>query len=104
MNSVCDTQKQQVKRILSTFIHQVSPFTEGLPQAVIHNDINDYNLLLSSHDENSDIQGVIDFGDMVKSYQINELAIACTYALLDTNNPISVIKTYHFSLSSTKKA
>ncbi|MBU2971705.1 aminotransferase class III-fold pyridoxal phosphate-dependent enzyme [Pseudoalteromonas sp. C2R02] len=99
----CDTQKQQVKRILSTFVHQVSPFTEKLPQAVIHNDINDYNLLLSSHDENSDIQGVIDFGDMVKSYQINELAIACTYALLDTNNPISVIKTIALAYHQQRK-
>ncbi|PAJ75102.1 class III aminotransferase [Pseudoalteromonas sp. NBT06-2] len=89
----CEIQKQQVKRILSTFIHQFSPFTEKLPLAVIHNDINDYNLLLSNNDDNAHIQGVIDFGDMVKSYQINELAIACAYALLDTKKPLSVIKT-----------
>ena len=85
-------QQQQVQQILEMFKEQVVPFTDDLPQAVIHNDVNDNNLLLSSDKADAEIVGVIDFGDVVKSYQVNELAIACAYAILDCEAPLAVIK------------
>ncbi len=86
-------KKQQIHQIRDLFNHQVQPFVEQLPQAVIHNDVNDYNLLLSSDDASARICGLIDFGDMVKTYQICELAIASTYAMLDSDDPLSILKT-----------
>ncbi|MCL1049661.1 aminotransferase class III-fold pyridoxal phosphate-dependent enzyme [Shewanella abyssi] len=87
------SRRKQVLTILSLFEQQVSPFKAELPQGVIHNDVNDYNLLLSSADEDAEVVGLIDFGDMVHSYQINELAIACAYAILATDTPLEIIKT-----------
>ncbi|WP_223292982.1 MULTISPECIES: aminotransferase class III-fold pyridoxal phosphate-dependent enzyme [Shewanella] len=86
------SQRQQVLSILSGFIHQVTPFIDELPQGVIHNDVNDYNLLLSSGERDAAVIGLIDFGDMVHSYQINELAIACAYAILGAESPLAIIK------------
>ena len=78
---ICDqSQREQVLKILSGFEQQVIPFMAELPQGVIHNDVNDYNLLLSSASPDAEVIGLIDFGDMVHSHQINELAIACAYA------------------------
>ncbi|MGB0835639.1 MAG: aminotransferase class III-fold pyridoxal phosphate-dependent enzyme [Psychrobium sp.] len=88
-----DTQRAQIETIRDMLAQQLTPFDEKLPQAVIHNDINDYNLLLDSAEKSANISGLIDFGDMVHSYRVNELAIAITYAMLDTEDPLSVIKT-----------
>ncbi|MGI9278732.1 MAG: aminotransferase class III-fold pyridoxal phosphate-dependent enzyme [Endozoicomonas sp.] len=86
-------QSRQVLTIMSLFREQVLPFADNLPEQIIHNDVNDHNLLLSSYEKEACLQGVIDFGDMVKSWRINELAIAASYALLDQPRPLDVIKT-----------
>ena len=57
-----------------------------LPRQVIHNDLNSENLLV----RDGAIVGVIDFSDVVESVRIAELAIACAYAMLDQNDPVSV--------------
>ncbi|MFN5985340.1 MAG: hypothetical protein ACK42B_00500, partial [Chitinophagaceae bacterium] len=55
----------------------------------------DYNVLV----KDDEIVGLIDFGDMVYSATINNLAVACTYAILHNNDPLavatSVVKGYH---------
>ena len=53
-----------------------------LRQAVIHQDANEDNLLVSA-DGGQEIVGLLDFGDMVFGRQINELAVAMAYALMD---------------------
>ena len=58
------------------------PVLSQLPQGVIHNDANDYNLLIDNKNAPNRIAGIIDFGDMVHSHVINELAITCAYALM----------------------
>lgn len=90
---ICDqSQREQVLKILSGFEQQVIPFMAELPQGVIHNDVNDYNLLLSSASPDAEVIGLIDFGDMVHSHQINELAIACAYAILGVDSPLAIIE------------
>ena len=59
----------------------------SLPRQVIHNDLNSENLLV----RDDAIVGVIDFGDVVESVRIAELAIACAYAMLDQDDPIAVV-------------
>ncbi|CAM3290978.1 aminotransferase class III-fold pyridoxal phosphate-dependent enzyme [Shewanella violacea] len=86
------SQRQQVLKILSGFEQQVIPFMDELPQGVIHNDVNDYNLLLTSASLDAEVIGLIDFGDMVHSHQINELAIACAYAILGSDSPLTIIQ------------
>ena len=52
-----------------------------LERSVIHGDVNDYNVLVDP--ETMTVTGLIDFGDMVYSCTIGELAIAIAYVILD---------------------
>lgn len=73
----------------------VTPLSETLRKQIIHNDANEWNILV----ENDQISGIIDFGDVAYSYLINELAVAITYACYDKEDPITwafyIVKSYH---------
>ena len=65
-----------------------------LRRAVVHNDPNDYNVLVSERA----VTGILDFGDIVHSYAIADLAIAVAYAVLDKPDPleaaVSIVRGY----------
>jgi len=67
------------------------PATE-LRRSVIHADANDYNVLVDA--ESMTVSGLIDFGDMVYSYTIGDLAIAIAYVVLGEGDPRDVIAGY----------
>jgi len=75
---------------LDRFAARVAPRIGELRTSVIHNDANDYNLLV---DEDTGgrprLCGLIDFGDMVHSITVAEPAIACAYAMLDVEDPVT---------------
>ena len=77
-----DTQRPLVEKYLRLYQTQTMPLISQLPQSIIHNDANDYNLLIDDVNNPQKISGLIDFGDMVYSQTVNELAIACAYALM----------------------
>ncbi len=63
-----------------------------LPASVIHNDANDYNLLVDHDaDRGMALLGLIDFGDLVYATTINDLAICAAYAMLSKSDPISAL-------------
>ncbi|MBT8288741.1 MAG: aminotransferase class III-fold pyridoxal phosphate-dependent enzyme [Flavobacteriaceae bacterium] len=61
----------------------------NLRKSVIHNDANDNNIIISEDTANPKVMGLIDFGDAINTQIINELAIACTYAIMNTNDPLA---------------
>ncbi|NND01544.1 MAG: aminotransferase class III-fold pyridoxal phosphate-dependent enzyme [Acidimicrobiia bacterium] len=63
-----------------------APLLQKLPKQVIHGDINDLNVLV----DDGEIAGLIDFGDTRHSWRIGELAIAATYIMLGTDDPIAI--------------
>jgi 4-aminobutyrate aminotransferase-like enzyme/Ser/Thr protein kinase RdoA (MazF antagonist) len=93
-----------------------------LRRAVVHNDPNDYNVLVSVPPEGGshgtlavppeggrdttpvvsavrrNVTGFLDFGDIVYSYAIADLAIAIAYAVLDKDDPldaaVSIVRGY----------
>ena len=81
----------------------VYPKLAGLRQSIIHNDANDWNILI----DKDEVVGIIDFGDCAHTYLISELAIALTYALFGKEDPISwaveTIKGYHSQLPLLKE-
>ena len=54
-----------------------------LRRSVIHGDANDYNVLVNGNQ----VVGLIDFGDIVHSYTVGDLAIAVAYVVLGKNDP-----------------
>jgi Ser/Thr protein kinase RdoA (MazF antagonist) len=67
----------------------------SLRHGVIHGDANDHNVLA----ERDRMTGLLDFGDMVHSAIVCDLAIALAYAMLDEADPLAaagaVIRGYH---------
>jgi 4-aminobutyrate aminotransferase-like enzyme/Ser/Thr protein kinase RdoA (MazF antagonist) len=80
-------KKAMLERFITRFETGVAPKLAGLRAQVIHNDANDWNVLVDQSDQEK-IAGLIDFGDAVHTVLIAEVAIACAYAALDTVDPI----------------
>ncbi|MCW3464648.1 aminotransferase class III-fold pyridoxal phosphate-dependent enzyme [Chitinophaga nivalis] len=87
------------RRLAGYFLLQfdtvVAPALPQLRKAYIHNDANDYNILIRQ----TEISGLIDFGDMVYTQLVNNLAIACTYVMLSAKDPLAAavetVAAYH---------
>lgn len=89
-----------VEYFLQKYKTEVMPVLPRLRQSVIHGDINDYNVLVSTSSDGKEyVSGFIDFGDAHATATICELAIAVTYAILNKPDPLKaaahVIKGYH---------
>ncbi len=80
------------------FLNDLASY-QTLRKSFIHNDINDHNIIISKKLINPDVKGIIDFGDTLKSQTINDLAVTCTYAIMNCTNPlssaISVVRGYN---------
>ena len=61
------------------------PFDQ-LPAQVIHSDLNAGNIVLTDNR----VSGVIDFEDAARTIRIGELSVACAYAMLVQDDPVSV--------------
>jgi 4-aminobutyrate aminotransferase-like enzyme/Ser/Thr protein kinase RdoA (MazF antagonist) len=68
----------------------VAPLLKSLSRGVIHNDANDYNVLLgpSTPGERA-VSGILDFGDMVESWTVCEPAVAIAYAMFGKADPLA---------------
>ncbi|MGO9262773.1 MAG: aminotransferase class III-fold pyridoxal phosphate-dependent enzyme [Bryobacteraceae bacterium] len=68
-----------------------------LRQSVIHNDANDYNILVDP--AGRQVVAILDYGDMLHSVLACDLAVALAYAMLDKADPIAaaaqVVAAYH---------
>lgn len=76
-----------LERFLARFTQSVEPKLATLRSAVIHNDANDWNVLVDKSDHDR-ISGLIDFGDALYAPVIAEVAIAAAYAGLDHPDPM----------------
>ncbi len=76
-----------VEGYLRRFEAGVAPLLPSLRQSVIHNDGNDYNVLVAAGPSGEKtVSGLIDFGDMVRTYTAAELAVAAAYAMFDRDD------------------
>ncbi|NOZ61124.1 MAG: phosphotransferase, partial [Calditrichaeota bacterium] len=80
-------KRRLVEYFLLQFEIHVSPELSRLRRSAIHNDANDFNVLVDEIQPEK-IKGLIDFGDVVFSNTIFELAIACTYSMFRKSEPL----------------
>ena len=87
--------RQCVTEIVEKFTSETYPLLARLRHSVIHGDLNDYNILVADNK----VSGFIDFGDLVETATVCELAIATTYAMMDKPDPLQaaaqVVQAYH---------
>ena len=90
--------RQLVTQTLDQFVSNVKPALDTLRTQVIHNDLNPGNVLMDKAKPDA-ISGIIDFGDLVKSPLVIDLAVASSYQLSDDDDPLSgalpMIAGYH---------
>src|SRR5215204_394700 len=92
--SVADPSlRELVLRLLGRIERSAALFAR-FRRAAVHNDPNDYNVLVTGET----ITGLLDFGDIVYSYAVSDLAIAAAYATLGKRDPlaaaVSVVRGY----------
>ncbi len=82
--------------IISDILEQFSAIKSDLyqlDQQAIHNDVNDYNLIVDgSLTQAAKVTGVIDLGDMCAGPRICNLAITAAYMVLDQQQPEKVLE------------
>ena len=101
--------RQLIGQVLDRFVSRVKPVLDTLRTQVIYNDMNLGNVLMDKAQPDR-IRGLIDFGDLVKSPLIIDLAVAAAYQLGEGDDPLAgalpMIAGYHAiqPLQSTEMA
>jgi Ser/Thr protein kinase RdoA (MazF antagonist) len=78
----------QLNSCVQQFENVVLPRLPRLRRSIIHGDANNHNVVV----DGERITGIIDFGDMVQSYTVGELAIALAYVVLGNSDPLACVK------------
>lgn len=98
--------RKQIQKFFSGF-KNIESKLKACRHSVVHNDANDYNIIVTPFDQGHRVKSIIDFGDAVYTATINDLAVCITYAVMDQVNPleaaIPVVKGYHEQLPLEKK-
>jgi 4-aminobutyrate aminotransferase-like enzyme/Ser/Thr protein kinase RdoA (MazF antagonist) len=98
-----ERQRSIVERILQNYLQSIQPSLAKTRSSIIHNDANDYNVLV----DKGVVTSLIDFGDMLYAPTISELAIAAAYAVMGHDDPlsavVSMVRGYHEVLPLTEK-
>jgi 4-aminobutyrate aminotransferase-like enzyme/Ser/Thr protein kinase RdoA (MazF antagonist) len=79
--------RDMVARVLAIHGEHVAPRLAGFRRSAIHGDANDYNVLVDARAQA--VTGIVDFGDMVVSHTVNDVAIAMAYAALGKDDPLA---------------
>jgi hydroxylysine kinase len=89
-----ETRIMMCNTVFNAFKHLVLPVSEKLRIGILHNDLNEQNIIaLESGPDPVKFPAsvkfaAIDFGDVVVSWRVNEIAIACAYCALDKEDPV----------------
>jgi hydroxylysine kinase len=82
-------QRTLAAQALNQFQQATLPALASLRTQVVHNDFNPHNLLVSPQDADQPT-GIIDFGDVVRTQLINDVAIAACYLLEGAAHPLDL--------------
>lgn len=98
------TSRALVLRALDVFDDRVAPLLPGLRSQVVHNDLNRNNVVVDPADTDR-IVAVLDFGDMVHTALVNDVAIGAANQLSETDEPftdaVDFIMGYHEAMPLT---
>ncbi len=87
---VDNAARSDVIDVLDWYDNVVLPRLDRLPVGIVHQDLNDFNILVQRGDDaRLHVCGVIDVGDAILTVRVAEIAIACAYAMLRSDDPIA---------------
>ena len=76
-----------VSATLDRALRRLDPVLNALPACVIHNDANDYNVMVHPSLEGARLSGLIDFGDVARGWRATEVAVAAAYGMMELADP-----------------
>ena len=79
--------------VLDRFETEIDPALPGLRWQVIHNDLNPSNALIDP-ELPSRVTGIIDFGDLVYSPLIVDVAVACAYLVKENGDALDDVELF----------
>lgn len=88
-----DALRIRVGACLDAFLAAVLPQFPSLRTQVIHNDMNPENVVLDA-DDDTRVVGVFDFGDMVRSPLVVDVAVAASYMRNFDGDPLPAIREF----------
>ena len=101
------TEEKEILQYFQNSFKATHKSYSQLRKAVVHNDANDNNIVVSEEILNPEVKAIIDFGDAIHTQIINDVAIACAYAIMDFNNPLEaalpIVKGYHSEFELEEK-
>ena len=84
------SRRALVDHFVAEFEKTVPRRMAELPRSIIHNDANDYNVLVGDPAPGPRaLAGLLDFGDMVETWTVCELAVAIAYAVFRKPDPVA---------------
>ncbi|WP_187431502.1 Acetylornithine/succinyldiaminopimelate aminotransferase [Roseobacter fucihabitans] len=88
IDSIQDTQRRVLIEEIGNDFRQIQTALKAMPHQAIHNDANDYNILVEGRlGADLSVSGLIDLGDMCAAPRVCDLAIAAAYIVLDHDHP-----------------
>lgn len=94
-----DSKQQGLLKHFHDRFDGVQTIYKSLRKGVVHNDVNDNNIIVTKDFIEPQVRAIIDFGDAVYTQIINDLAIAIGYAVMDKPDVLQaslpIIKGYH---------
>jgi 4-aminobutyrate aminotransferase-like enzyme/Ser/Thr protein kinase RdoA (MazF antagonist) len=96
-----------VERIIDEFVRVTKPALDATRSSIVHNDGNDWNLLVARNADGALAPaGLIDFGDLLHSHPVCDVAIALAYVMMGKPDPITagahVLSGYHETFPLTE--
>lgn len=87
-----DIERSIVSTMRNRFEQSMAQYRQELRYSVIHGDANDYNVVVGLPGYNKrQVKGILDFGDMMQTATVSELAIAAAYAMMRHPQPIDAL-------------
>ena len=93
---------REEQQLISSHLNQFEKIQKeyhSLEKSIVHNDANDFNIIVSEDYFAPKVKGLIDFGDAVYTSVVNDLAVCCTYAVMGYEDPleaaIPIVRGYH---------
>lgn len=86
---------------LDRFDAEVAPVLPGLRRQIVHNDLNPYNVLVAE-DDHDRVTGIFDFGDLVETALVNDVAVAASYLLSPAGDPLDGVVEFAAAYSAVR--
>lgn len=81
-----DRRRSLATAFLDRFDAVAAPVLPTLRSQIVHNDLNPYNVLVAA-DDHDRITGIFDFGDLVETALVNDVAVAASYQISPAGDP-----------------